>query len=263
MAASVCLALLLSAALALSYASYLPQYTIRSISVQGAQNVSPNLVADYAESIVYNGSHNFFSRANSLLYPESIIERDIPLEFPRIASATISRSSPFSDAITITIVERQPAAIWCAASGETAGCYDADQNGFIFADATPDASSSGEYIFEGGISTSTNPIGQTFAPGHTPGIIAFLNELGQAGFTPIGADIQSGGEDFTVPLAQGFSVDASFGQDAGTLVDNLQLVLSSGALQGKQQELEYVDLRFGDRVYFKLKGQAEASTTPQ
>jgi hypothetical protein len=96
-----------------------------------------------------------------------------------------------------------------------------------------------------------------------PGLAVFLQLLGQAGFTPEGAAIQSD-EDFTVPLAQGFSIDASFGQDAGQLVNNLQLILSSSALQGQEQNLEYVDLRFGDRVYFKLKGQdqQQASSTP-
>jgi hypothetical protein len=34
----------------------------------------------------------------------------------------------------------------------------------------------------------------------------------------------------------------------------LQLVLSSDALTGKESELQYVDLRFGDRVYYKLQG---------
>ena len=44
---------------------------------------------------------------------------------------------------------------------------------------------------------------------------------------------------------------------------NLQLVLSSGPLKGKDSELEYVDLRFNNRVYYKLKGEVETSNTAQ
>ena len=267
---SISVSVLVAAALVASYVSYLPRYSVLSVTVQGlpaqagAQNVAPNLVTDYAESIIYNGSRHFLSRANIFLYPKSLIEKDIPLEFPRIAQATVSSPSFLSNSIVVSVAERQVFALWClpAQAGDGNGdCYEMDQSGFIFAQAPANATSSGEYIFSGGVSTSTPPIGQTFAPGHTQGLVAFLQLLGQSGFTPLGADIESD-QDFTVPLQQGFYVYASFGEDPGTLVNDLQLVLSQ-ALSGQQQNLEYIDLRFGDKVYYKLKGQDEASTTPQ
>lgn len=253
--------LLISVAFIASYASYLPQYSVRSVAVEGAQLVPANLIVDYTESLIYNGSHGFFSRANIFLYPKAIIEKDIPLEFPRIKSATVSRSSLLSNAITVTVVERQPFALWCEGVGN---CYDMDQNGFIYAQDSANASTSENVTFSGGIATSSlaDPIGQTFAPSHALGLIAFLQQLAQSGFTPLGAQVQSD-QDFSVPLSQGFAIYASFGEDAGTLVNNLQLVLSSDALAGQEQNLEYVDLRFGDKVYYKLKGQDETSAAAQ
>ena len=47
------------------------------------------------------------------------------------------------------------------------------------------------------------------------------------------------------------------------MVRNLQLVLSSNPLNGKASDLQYIDLRFGNRVYYKLKGEAEATSTAQ
>lgn len=260
-------ALCIAAAMCLSYASYLPQYSFGSITVSGAQTISKVAIADYAGSIVYDGSHHFLSRANILLYPKSLLEKDIPLEFPRVASASITSPSLLSNSITISVVERQPFALWCpSAQGLSAGdvCYYLDQNGFIFGQAPQSATSSGEYIFSGGVSTSTPIIGQTFAPGHTQGLVAFLESLAQAGYAPLGAQVESD-QDFIVPLQQGYSIYASFGEDPDTLVNNLKLILSSSALVGQTQDLEYIDLRFGDRVYFKLKGQdqAEASSTSQ
>jgi cell division septal protein FtsQ len=252
---------LASGAFAASYVSYLPQYSVRSVDVQGSQIVPADLIADYAESLIYNGSHAFFSRADILLYPKALIEKDIPLEFPRIRSATVSRASLLSNTITISVVERKPFALWCAGNGN---CYDMDQNGFVYAQDSVNASTSENVTFSGGIATTSlaDPIGQTFAPGHTLGLIAFLQQLSQSGFTPLGAEVQSD-QDFSVPLSQGFAVYASFGEDAGTLVNNLQLVLSSDAIAGQAQNLEYVDLRFGDKVYYKLKGQNESTTSTQ
>jgi cell division septal protein FtsQ len=253
------LILVACAAYGVSYASYLPQYTIQSISVSGAQTVPPSLISDYVKLIIYNGARHFLSRGNIFLYPRALIEKDVVAEFPRLSSAHVSRESLFANAITVTVTERQPYALWCDGAG---GCYQIDQTGFIFAVASSNATSTsnGQYLFSGSISGLNDPIGQTFAPGHMPGIVVFLQLLGQAGFTPEGATIQSN-EDFAVPLAQGFSVYASFGEDATTLVNNLQLVLSSSPLQGQQQNLEYVDLRFGNRVYYKLKGQGQVQTS--
>jgi len=238
-----------------SYLSYLPQYSVGAISVQGAQAVPKNAVADYVQSIIYDGSHNFFSRASLFLYPKAVIERDLPLEFPRVASAQVSNAL-LANAITVTIVERQPFALWCKDDGS---CYYMDQSGFIFARAPENATSTGEYVFSGGVATSSQPIGQTFALEHTQGLVAFLQLLGESGLQPLGAQVQSD-QDFTIPLSQGFSVYASFGEDPGALVSNLQLVLSTGGLSSQEQDLDYIDLRFGDKVYYKLKGQDQQQT---
>lgn len=258
---SVVLSLLISGTLVAGYISYLPRYSVGTITVQGVRNVKPELVIEYAQSLIYNGSHNFFSRANVLLYPKALIEKDIPLEFPRIASAEVTTSSLLSSALTIQVVERQPFALWCDSNNT---CYQMDQNGFIYAQ-TPSAASSTEYMFTGGISTSSPPIGQTFVPGHTQGLVTFLQLLASSGYTPLGANVQSD-QDFTVPLEQGYYIYASFGEDPGTLVSELGLVLSSDTLSAAQvSQLDYVDLRFSGRLYYKLKGQdqTQASTTSQ
>ncbi len=179
------------------------------------------------------------------------------------------------------MVERQPFALWClppaGAGGAQAGdghaqCYNMDSGGFIFAEASATQATSTGYVFQGGIGTSTSPISQTFIPTHLRALIALLTQLGQSGFTPLGATVEND-TDFSVPLTRGYFIKASFGEDEGALVKNLQLVLDSGPLQSSGSQLEYVDLRFGDHVYYKLfsggesalggKGQTEATSTPQ
>jgi cell division septal protein FtsQ len=261
--------LLAVAAWGVHWASYLPRFSISSISVAGTDSVPANLVRDYAQSILDDGSYHFLSRDDMFVYPRAVLERAIVGFFPRISSASVSRDSLFSNALTITVRERQQFALWCT-DDTHAYCYAMDGGGFIFAQAPAvSASSTTQYIFEGGIATSTSstgsgqasPIGQSFVPAHLPGIVALLTELGQSGFAPQGASINSD-QDFSVALSGGFMLKASFGEDADTLAKNLQLVLSSDPLQGKEDQLEYIDLRFGDRVYYKLKGAAEATSTP-
>jgi hypothetical protein len=101
-----------------------------------------------------------------------------------------------------------------------------------------------------------------FIPAHLPGLVALLTQFGQSGLTPLGATVQND-TDFSIPLASGYYLKASFGEDAGSLIKNLNLLLVSDALQGKTGQLEYVDLRFGDHLYYKVLSEAQASSTPQ
>ena len=48
-----------------------------------------------------------------------------------------------------------------------------------------------------------------------------------------------------------FVVKASFGADPDLLVRNLDLALSSPAMRNVKVPIEYIDLRFGNRIYFK------------
>jgi hypothetical protein len=316
-----------------SWASYLPRYNVGTVTIVGTDQVPSADVYNYVESLLHTSGHPFLSRDNIFLYNQKALQREIVGNFPRIASASISRASLFATAITVTVTERQPYALWClpaqtGTDNSMSDCYQMDETGFIFAQAlasaipaapivattstsssssgqasslqaatsTPAASStqqsqsisqSQQYVFEGGLGLGTstdatssnpsgqastsqaavqNPIGQTFVGAHMPGIVALLQMLGQAGFSPSGATVENA-QDFWVPLkpglpagGQGFYIKASFGEDPGSIVSNLALVLSSDALAGKESQLQYVDLRFGDRVYYKLQGAAEAQT---
>ena len=46
------------------------------------------------------------------------------------------------------------------------------------------------------------------------------------------------------------------GTNPASLVKDFKLVLSSDALKKDIDRLEYIDLRFGNKVYFKLKESA-------
>lgn len=238
--------------------SGLAQFTIQEIHVIGTHRVSAEQVSEHANAILDDEAFHFFNRRNIFRYSKEEIRAALTEEFPRIASASLSRDAAFSTVLTINIVERQPYGRWCMDPTEALGsCFLMDTSGFIFASASDPAEvPSTDYVFVGG-SRNVSAIGKTFAPEHLPGIITLLALLENAGFDPAGASIQNE-QDFFVPLRVGFFVKVSYGSDADQLVRNLQLILSSGALRGKESEIEYIDLRFGNRVYYKLKGEAEA-----
>ena len=258
--------------------SYLPQFNVNRVIVVGTERVSPELVRAFVESQLYDGSYRFISRNSILLYPRADIERAIVDFFPGVSTAHISGDTLVAQDITVGVVERQLFAEWClppARAGEAqadAGqtdCYGMDESGFVFmsASSTSMETLKTSYRFSGGLpeahEVTKSPVGETFIPGHMPGLLALLRILEQQGdFKPTGATVLSD-QDFLVNFAEGFSLKASFGEDANTLSRNIQLVTSSDALKGKEAQLEYIDLRFGNRVYYKLKGQEQTTSAVQ
>ena len=240
--------------------SYRPELNIASIEVSGAEGISEERIKERVEAILDDGSFHLLSHRNIFLYPREQLEEELVNSFAPIRAVHITRASLFSTALLVSVEEREPFAQWCTDLPE---CYFMDPGGFIYAsvgehtDHMAQATSSTPYVFTGGIS-SIDPIRQSFIQAHLPGLISLLTFLGQAGLTSLGARIEND-QDFSIPLREGFLLKVSFGADPAALVRNLQLVLSSEALKGKREKLEYVDLRFGNRVYYKLKGEAEAS----
>ncbi len=237
----------------LSTLSYSPRFAINSVAVSGAKDVPAPLIRAFVETKLYDGTNPLLSRENIFLYPRAGIEKSVSEYFPRIGAADVSRAGLLAQAITVTVKEREAFALWCPGRPPLAGgpesCYLMDDSGFIFARAS--TSSPNTYlIFGGGLSESSSPIGQKFLPTRLSEILELDKALRQAGFAP--EEIYAEDEqDFSVQFKEGFTLRALFGADAGELVRNLQLALSSEPLRGKVDKVEYIDLRFGNRVYYK------------
>ena len=252
------IALMGGAAYGVSYASYLPQFSIQNIEVRGVGEVSESEVRSRAEVVLHNDSYSFISRANIFLYPRAQLEEAIKEYFPRIEGVRVARESLLGTALVVSIQERVAFATWCMVDATLGAktCYEMDKGGFIFAPVG--TSSANSYVFYGALPATSAPVGQRFLPGRFTGIIALLERLGQAGFVPRSVSTE-GEQDFSIALAEGYELRASFGADVSGFVRDLELILSSDVLRGKESQLEYIDLRFGNRVYYKFKNSEAVS----
>ena len=244
--------ILVVVAYGVNWISYLPRLTIASVGVVGAEDISPRLVKAYFESELFDGTRAFFSRYNIFLFPRDTLEERLMEHFPHIRSAEISRDALLAQAVIVTLEEREPRGRWC----DVGRCYYLDDKGFIFAPAP--GSDPTLYTFTGVLADGNSPIGQTFLPERFPKVLELLLKLKDAGFASVGLSLESE-EDFSIPLARGYAIRAPLAGDFEKIVHDLELVLSSDALRGKESQLEYIDLRFGNRVYYKFKNSEAAS----
>lgn len=227
----------------LGAATHLQQLAVRDISVTGVQALPAGELAAAATQELDDNGFRLFSRENMFLYPRRAIEEVIATQFPRVKDVSVARTSLLATAVVITVKERDPFATWCTGSD----CYLMDSSGFIFGPAGETPSSA--YIFRGGLAPG-NPIGQTFLRGRIAGIFALLHELEKENFKAAGITVDSE-KDFTITLESGLTLMVSFEMQPGDIIRNLQTALESDGLREKLDTLQYIDLRFGNRVYYK------------
>lgn len=228
----------------LGAASHLEKFAIKDVSVTGVQKLPADALAASIGGVINSEDSWIFSRKNMFLYPRAAIKETLAAEFPRIKNVSVARQSLLAQAVVVTIKEREPFAKWCSMD-----CLVMDASGFIFAtssDETPKTS----YTFQGGLLPNTDIIGQTFLRGRLAEIITLLDSLAAAGFAPQGISIETD-RDFTITLEKGPELRASFESDPSDIIRNLQTALEADGMKEKFPSLQYIDLRFGNRVYYK------------
>lgn len=231
-----------------AFVTHLSRFQIERITVTGTRDVSERLVRTYAETILYDGSPHLFSRTNIFLYPRGVITKTVATSIPRIATVSIQRDTLLAQAAHIAITERTEHARWCAASGL---CYLMDDHGFVYAEAS-ESRPEGEFEYHGGLDETRSSVGQTFLPGRLRGVEELLETLTGRGYAPHGIFIENE-RDYIVTLQGGTELRLTFDAETFEVVKHLESVFAAGALKGRILDMQYVNLRYGNRVYYKLK----------
>lgn len=225
-------------------ATHIEQLAVSDVSVSGVQQLAPESLAHSVQTHLSSDNFELFSRKNIFLYPKHAIEAGLSQEFPRIKTVEVARQSLLASALVVTVEERAPYATWCKDSA----CFVFDSRGFIFAEKTETPER--EYVFYGGLVATKSAIGQVFLEGRLHGVITLMDALKNAGYPPQSFTVSSE-TDFAITLASGQQLLGSFVQTNDEFLRNLTTTLESESLQGKFETLQYIDLRFGNRVYYK------------
>lgn len=243
--------LILSVCGALVASTHLPSLTIRAVTIEGADGIRPD-VEKLVDAFIARERSRILARANLLLFPETSLEQTLLDTFPRLERVDVRVSYLINPALAVTLAERKPAYMWCGDS-----CFVMDASGFVFG-FVQDYPGMQYPAFKGVFDQNATPIGNTFAPDILPDAARAYEALGKAGYAVIYARVA--GDEVVYRLAEGFEV-RSVASRLPELKATVSLALASEALRGKRSELEYVDVRFKNRVYYRFKGAA--SSTPE
>lgn len=238
---------------AVSWASFLDVFAVQSIAVSGTQEVRERAIESELLLATASARLGLFSQQNMLLYPREILEQQLLETYPRLHSVTIDKQLA-QHAVHVTVEERQIWARWCelSASGEDV-CYHVDSGGFIFEPATP--ASESLVTLRGGLRESrTDPLRARIAPQYFEEVTRLLADLKDLSLEVHGVIFMD--EDAAVLIAPKWELRVALDKDLGATAFNLRAVLDEQGLRNSLESLEYIDMRFDERVYFKHRNDS-------
>ncbi len=249
---------------ALGHVSVNDNLEIKYISVQGNNALNAEELAVTVERKLAKVRFKLFYGGTVFTYDKKSIIDDLLREYPRLKRVNI-RADGISTLI-LDIDEREPSAMWCAyIKNIKHDCYFMDENGFVFEKISDlnDAIASGEYDIGNMIEYkgyfSGRAIGKTFLPDHFNSLRDFIDRIKTE-------------TSFNVKYVEIFDDEAEiYGDNMPTLKiklnDDLQKVLSYLKITVNSESYRdfsmkkdlnnsdgndgYIDLRFGNRVYYK------------
>lgn len=217
---------------------------VQTIQISGTGRIQSSSINSFIENKI-NKNILFFDTRSIFCVNLGGLKNELLATFPGVNSVTLRRK--LLSEIIIQVDERVPAANWC--EGEV--CYLIDKNGIGFEVAkdeslpvlTPEALTAdlklGSLFVEKNIVDGVVEIFGSLKENEKLSVLKFLLSADRKKLT---ASLANGSEIYLDPLKS--ISDQSF---------NLNLVLKEKIPQEKVEDLEYIDLRFGNKVYIKFR----------
>jgi hypothetical protein len=195
-----------------------------------------------------------FPRSNIALYPRKQMEADLLRKIPRLASVDISLNDTHS--MTVTVAEREPVALYCKdvlhVSTPT-GCFFLDDQGYIFSEAP--SFSDGVYNVFSSIPVIDEPLGASYmSPATFAPLNPFIKSINNAGLYP--KVFMSKEDEYDLILANGGMVMMKANADLDLVRSNLASLIVDPSFRKDKNSLDtlqYIDLRFGNKIFYKFR----------
>lgn len=249
----------------LGFASKWNRMNIENIEITGNNVTDTDAVRELVEKEI--GGHYLwlYPKTNFLFYPKSNIENRLRDEFKIFKDISINVAS--TKTLNIFLSERTPAYTWCGnglpqgeEEAEQNKCYFMDESGYVFSIA-PYFSGDVYFKFFGPL-IGDEIMGSSFLPDIFEKIISFLDAIRKMELKPASL-LALNDENLEIylssntlpPDAPKIIVKRDF--DVEKTAENLQTALATEPLQTdfkkKYSSLMYINLGFGNKVYFKFK----------
>lgn len=228
------------------YVSNISHIQIDTIEVLGAQTIKSEVLQNIAREITAKPYAYVFSQNTVVTYPQHKIEQAIASSSLRIKSVEVEAKG--LRGLSINIVERASQAVWCSENNQ---CSNIDDVGFLY-EATSANSTSSMFVFYGYTEADHVP--------YIRNALEFIETLKHLDLIPVSMIITPE-VDAEILLIDGLVLKVSLPDDPMQRIDVVRTLLSDATFSEKfnGKNLQYIDLRFGNKVYYKSRGAGQES----
>lgn len=249
---------------AVSFIAYRPHARVQTVAVLGTETLSVYDIEEIVHDRIDGAFVYLFPRNTIFFINKHALEREVVNAYPRVETIDISIENR---ELLVLIQERQASYLWCgpvafAEINDQETCYYFDKTGFIF-DTAPYFSAAVYFtLYDTAIGGEKGSfIGSTIShAGQIEPLLSFVASLETLGIR--GFALELGERDATLYLGNTKDTDAPkviwrIDEDYTLLGSNLQSALGAEPMKsevlGGEKKLDYIDLRYQDKVYYKLK----------
>lgn len=250
----------------LSFLSRWNELNINDIKITGNKIVESSAIENVIKNKISGYYLYFFPKTNFLIYPRVEIKNELLDKFKRIKD--ISFIIPNLKTLDVSLTERTALYTYCGKilpeiNTSEQKCYFMDESGYIF-DEAPYFSGDVYLRFYGEVNSNDeeNPSGLFFSQTNFLKFISFKDNLEKMGIKPAIFSVLDNGNvevylSSLVKSQNGPKIIFKIDSDIEQVLENLQSILATEPLQtdfkAKYSSLLYIDLRFGNKVYYKFK----------
>ena len=226
--------------------TYWPALRITDVAVSGTSTLSSSTIEAFVRERLAGNYWYILPKSNIFLYPKARISADLLSAHPVLASAGV-HAAGFTT-IAVDLLERQPRALWCSDA-----CYFMDEDGVVYGEAP--VFSEPVYTVYIGTTTGAALPRQFLAPADFGALSALVDAIVQKLSDEKLATVEvNADQDVAMNFASGFVLKFALHDEGGDTFERLALALTAEPfVSHKLAEFEYLDLRFGDKLYYKLK----------
>lgn len=249
----------------MGYVVSVPAFRIQTISLSGNNVIVPADITPIIEQEMEGYSNWPYRKDSIFTFPKKKIKKKLFDTFGRIQKISFNKRG--LQEVEVVIEEKDGQYLWCGLidqMGQENSCYIIDGQGSLF-DVAPQISGDAYFKIYGGAvqGEGYDVLGsRIFSLEDFNAIIQIKDELERHDFTPVALLLYDDGLiEFVkkiegVNLYEGARIKFTLLADYKVSIDNLLSALNSEPLKTeiaeKEELLQYVDVRFDNRVYYKF-----------
>lgn len=247
-----------------------PFLEINSIEINGNDYIEKNLILDKINPEISGKYFDIVKKNNLLLAKIGRMEKDIKDEFKIIREIEIKREFP--EKLIVSIIERKPKIVFCSADG----CFILDENGEAYDNySSNEENDKNNFIILSEESSREIGLGEIILEKK---YMNYALEIKQELLERLEAEIDNNfrvtsliSGDIRVKTKEGWEIYFNENIELEKEIEMLKVVLENKIEKSQRTDLEYVDLRIDNKIYYKFrdgtptqiaKDNATNATTP-